>query len=113
MYKVYALFLHSSVEPIYANPGFCKTCSDLHIDFKRAARLLVLLQQLDESVDGLKTLREPELSEIVSTAIRVSGFVDLIEAEDVIAMVLDAIKMQDPIREGVTSQGQWMALSDA
>ena len=113
MDKVNVLFLHSSVEHLCPNRGFGKACSDLHVDFRRAARLLVLLQQLDESVGGLKTLPEPELSEIVSTAIRVSGFVDLIEAGDVIAVVLDAIKMQDPIREGVTSQGQWMALSDA
>ena len=113
MHKVNALFLHSSVEHMSPNPWCGKICSDLHIDFKRIARLLVLLQQLDESVDGLKTLPEPELSEIVSTAIRVSGFVDMIEAGDVVAMVLDAIKMQDPIPEGVTSEGQWMALFDA
>ncbi|MGA8617375.1 MAG: LuxR C-terminal-related transcriptional regulator [Candidatus Sulfotelmatobacter sp.] len=38
---------------------------------------------------------EPELSEIVSSAIRVCGFRDPIEAREVIATVLDAIEMQD------------------
>ncbi len=38
-----------------------------------------LLQQLNESAEGLEALPEPELSEIVSSAIRVCGFIDPIE----------------------------------
>jgi hypothetical protein len=77
------------------------------------AQLLVLLRELNESAEGLERLPEPELSEIVSSAIRVCGFVDPIEARDVIAIVLDAIKMQDPIPEEAASEGPGIALSDA
>jgi hypothetical protein len=41
------------------------------------------------------------------------GFVDPIEARDVIAIVLDAIEMQDLIPKEAASEGQWMALSDS
>jgi hypothetical protein len=58
------------------------------------ARLLVLLQQLDESAEGLKELPKLELSEIVVSAIRMCGFVDPIEARQVIAIVLDAIEIR-------------------
>jgi hypothetical protein len=96
MDKVDALFLHSSVEHMCLNRVFGKTCSDsdLQIHDKRVAQLLVLLQQLDESAEGLEELPVPELSEIVSSAIRMCGFVDPIEARDVIAIVLDAIKIR-------------------
>jgi hypothetical protein len=57
-------------------------------------QLLVLLEQLDESAEGLEELPKPELNEIVSSAIRVCGFVDPIEARDVIAIVLDAIEIR-------------------
>jgi hypothetical protein len=68
---------------------------------RRVAQLLVLLQQLDESAEGLEALPKPELSEIVSSAIRVCGFVDPIEARDVIATVLEALEIQDPIPESL------------
>lgn len=115
MDKVNGLFLHSTVEHICPNHAFDETFSDsdLHSQHKRVARLLVLLQQLDESAEGLEALPEPELSEIVSSAIRLCGFVDPIEARDVIATVLDAIEMQDPSPERVASAGQGMGLSDA
>ncbi len=61
--------------------------------------MLVLLQQIDESAEGLDALPKPELSELVSGAIRVCGFVDPIKARDVIATVLDALDIQDPIPE--------------
>jgi hypothetical protein len=94
MDKVDALFLHSSVEHMGLNRVFGKTCSDsdLQIHDKRVVQLLVLLQQLDESAEGLEELPAPELSEIVSSATRMCGFVDPIEARDVIAIVLDAIE---------------------
>jgi hypothetical protein len=96
MDKVDALFLHSSVEHMGLNRVFGKTCSDsdLQIHDTRVAQLLVLLQQLDESAEGLEELPKPELSEIVSSAIRMCGFVDPIEARDVIAIVLDAIEIR-------------------
>jgi len=115
MDKVNVLFLHSSVEHMCPNRVFGKACfdSDLQIQDKRVAQLLVLLQQVNESAEGLEALPEPELSEIVSSAIRVCGFVDPIEARDVIAIVLDAIEMQDLIPKEAASEGQWMALSDS
>jgi hypothetical protein len=115
MDKVDALFLHFSVEHMCPNRVFRKTCSDsdLQIHDKRVARLLVLLQLLNESAEGLQALPEPELGEIVSSAIRMSGFVDPIEARDVTAVVLDAIEMQDLIPEEAASEGQVSALSDS
>jgi len=96
MDKVDALFLHSSVEHMGLNRVSGKTCSDsdMQIHDKRVAQLVVLLQQLDESAEGLEELPAPELSEIVSSAIRMCGFVDPIEAREVIAIVLDAIEIR-------------------
>jgi len=102
MDKLDALLLYFAVEHMCAGQAFDKTF-----------RLLVLLKQLDESAAGLEMLHEPELNEIVSSAIRVCGFVDPIEARDVIAIVLDAIEMQAPIREEAASEGQGIALCDA
>jgi hypothetical protein len=115
MDKVNTLFLHSSVEHMCPNPAFDETLSDSDLDIhdKRVARLLVLLRQLDESAEGLEALPEPELSEIVSSALRVCGFGDPIEARDVIAIVLDAIEMPDPIPEEAPAEGPGIALSDA
>jgi hypothetical protein len=96
MDKVDALFLHSSVEHMGLNRVFGKTCSDsdLQIHDTRVDQLLVLLEQLDETAEGLEKLPKPELSEIVSSAIRMCGFVDPIEAREVIAIVLDAIEIR-------------------
>jgi hypothetical protein len=115
MDKVTALFLHSSVEHMGPNHAFGKTCSnsDLQSQDQRVARLLVLLRQLDESAEGLEALPEPELSEIVSSAIGVCGFVDPIEVRDVIAIVLDTIEMQEPIQKRAPLEGQGIGLSDA
>lgn len=114
MDKVNALFLDPSVEHMGPNHAFCKTCSDsdMQIQDQRVAQLLVLLRLLDESVEGLERLPEPELSEIISSAIRVCGFVDPIEARDVIAIVLHAIEIQDPIPERAASEGMGLGPSD-
>ena len=115
MDKVNTLFLPCSVEQMCPNRAFDQTFSEsgLHRQDKRVAQLLVLLQQLDESAEGLEALPEPELSEIVSSAIRVCGFVDPIETQDVMAIVLDAIEMQAPIQEEAASEEPGIALSDA
>jgi hypothetical protein len=63
--------------------------------------------------EGLEALPEPELSEIVSSAIRLCGFVDPVEARHVIAIVLDAIEMKSPIPEEGASEGLGIALCDA
>jgi hypothetical protein len=95
------LFLHSSVEHMSPNNAFGKTFSnsDLDIQDKRVAQLLVLLHQLDESAGGLGALPEPELREVVSSAVRLCGFLNPIEARDVVATVLERFEMQDPIQE--------------
>ncbi|MGA8273064.1 MAG: hypothetical protein WB919_15990 [Candidatus Sulfotelmatobacter sp.] len=67
-----------------------------HIQDMRLARLVMLLRQLHECVDGLGRLPKPELNEIVSSAVRMCGFEDPIEAGDVTDAVLDAIEVQDP-----------------
>jgi len=95
------LFLHPSVEHMSPNNVFGKTSSnsDSDIQDKRVAQLLVVLHQLDESAGGLGALPEPELLEVVSSAVRLCGFLNPIEAGDVIATVLEALEMRDPIRE--------------
>jgi len=70
-----------------------------HIQDQRLAQLVMLLRQLHACVDGLGALPRPELNEIVSTAVRMCGFVDPAEAADVIDAVLDAIEVRDPNTE--------------
>jgi hypothetical protein len=70
-----------------------------HIRDKRLAQLVMLLRQLHSCIDGLGTLPRPELNEIVSTAVRMCGFVDPTEAAEVIDAVLDAIEVRDPNTE--------------
>jgi hypothetical protein len=112
MDKLDAVLLYFAVGDICASRSYNTTCADLHVDAKRMARLLVLLKQISETSAELEALPEPELSEIVSSAIGVCGFVDPIEVRDVIAIVLDAIEMQDPFPERAASEGQGMGLSD-
>jgi hypothetical protein len=106
MDKVNRLFLYSSYDHMCSNRAFDKTCSDpdLHIQDKRVARLLELLQQLNEAAEGLRSLPKNELSEIVSSAVGVCGFVDPIEARDVIAAVLDKIEKQDRTEPAVSAR---------
>ena len=66
---------------------------DLNIN-QRVAQFLMLLQQLDESAGGLGTLAAPEVSEIVSSALGVCGFVDPNETREVIATVLEVLEKQ-------------------
>jgi len=73
--------------------------SDLHIKDAKLAYLLVLLRQLDQFTHELDAVPEPELSDIVSAAIRVSGFVEPGEAHQVIAAVLDALETASPIHQ--------------
>jgi hypothetical protein len=73
--------------------------SGVHIEDKRVARLLLVLQELDESVAGLEELPKSDLSELVSSAILACGFVDPVEARYAIAAVLDAIEAPDSTPE--------------
>jgi hypothetical protein len=98
------LFLHSSVEHMSRKNVFAKTFSnsDSDIQDKRVAQLLVLLQQLDESAGGLGAFPEPELREVVSSAVRLCGFLNPIEVRDVIATVLEALEMRSNPGASVT-----------
>lgn len=95
------LLLHSSQEYIFPNNAFdiASFHSDLDVQDKRVVQLLVLLQQLNTSAGGLGALPENELGEVIASAVRLCGFFNPIEARDVIATVLERLKMQDPISE--------------
>jgi hypothetical protein len=87
-------FLDTPVVDIHSSHEFNKILSDSQTyipDCHRIARLLRRLRELDESVAGLETLQEAELSELVCTAIREAGFVDPHEARYAIAAVLEII----------------------
>ena len=98
------LFLHSSVEHMSPKNVLAKTFfnSDSDIQDKRVAQLLVLLQQLDESAGGLGAFPEPELREVVSSAVRLCGFLNPIEVRDVIDTVLEALEMRSNPGASVT-----------
>ena len=58
----------------------------------RVARLLLVLSDINESVAGLDSLPETELTEIVSGAIQACGFTDPVEVRSAVATVLQAIE---------------------
>lgn len=58
----------------------------------RVPRLLLVLSQINESVAGLDSLPEAELTEIVSGAIQACGFTDPVEVRSVVATVLQAVE---------------------
>jgi hypothetical protein len=87
-------FLDAPVVDIHSSHEFNKILSRQQTyvpDCHRIARLLRRLRELDESVAGLETLQEAELSELVRTAIREARFVDPNEARYAIAAVLEII----------------------
>jgi hypothetical protein len=69
--------------------------SSAAISDSRVARLLLVLRELDERVDGLEYLPKRELSELVSGAIGACGFTDPVEARSAIAAVLQAFEAPD------------------
>jgi hypothetical protein len=73
--------------------------SKFHIADKRVAQLLLVLHELDKSLEGLQKLPQADLSEIVSSAIVACGFVDGMEARYAIGAVLAAIERRDPMPE--------------
>jgi hypothetical protein len=94
MDKTNDLFLNTAENP---ETGFRNTSSDskVYIADRRMARLLLVLHELDKSVAGLEELPQPELTELVSSAIMACGFVDGTEARYAIAAVLETIEMGD------------------
>jgi hypothetical protein len=102
MDKVNHLYLQLSPQYARSRHVLANTYSDSPsvLEDKRIAQLLVLLRQLQRSAGGLCGLPKPELTEIVSSAVRLCGFVTPVESREVIATVLDALEMKDPISEG-------------
>ncbi len=104
MNKANEVLLPSREEDIGSNPTFGGTVSDEDLNInQRMARLLVLLTQIDEYAGGLDTVPVPELSEMVSSALGLCGFVDPVETRQVIATVLDAIERGGPISANALS----------
>ncbi|MFZ0297516.1 MAG: hypothetical protein WAM13_04135 [Candidatus Sulfotelmatobacter sp.] len=72
--------------------------SSLYLKDKRVAQLLLLLRLLHRDV-GFAALPQSALTEIISSAVGVSGFRNPIEAQDVIDVVLEVIQTESPIQE--------------
>ncbi len=68
------------------------TDTNVGITDSRVARLLLVLSEINESVAGLDSLPETELTELVSCAIQACGFSDPLEVRSVVATVLQAIE---------------------
>jgi hypothetical protein len=77
------LFRDRKIEDEYSNACIADS---------RVARLLIVLNELDECVAGLQDVPKPELVELVSSAIQACGFTDPNEARYAITAVLQAIE---------------------
>ena len=101
MEKVSQVFLHLSPRYIRPNNVLAETHSDsaTYLEDQRVAQLFLLLRQLQRSAGGLSGLPKPELTDIVSSAVRLCGFVNPRESRDVTDAVLDALEIQDPMSE--------------
>lgn len=96
MNKVENALLQSCEEDIGSNSGCGPTVSDGDLNInQRMAQLMMLLQQIDETAKGLDDVPMDELSEMVSSALGLCGFVDSNEARDALAQVLEAIERTD------------------
>jgi len=95
-------FFPSHAECECLNSAFGKAYSDssLYLKDKRVAQLVILLRLLHQDVAGFAALPEPELSEIISSAVGMCGFANPIEAQDVIDVVLEVIQTEYPIQQG-------------
>ena len=95
------LYFNISGRSIWPTTTVIKACSDSQLSLadKRVGRLLVLLQQLQESAGRLAALPRPELHEIVSSAVRLCGFVNPIEEREVVITVLGALEIEDAVLE--------------
>jgi len=87
-------FLKLTSERCWLTTGLGATYSgsDTCIADLRVARLLLVLSELDASVDGLYEIQDSELTHLVSIAIEACGFVSPVEARGAIAAVLQAIE---------------------
>jgi len=102
MDKTNKLFLFSAAPPTRPNGALSEMDSrpNLHVKDRRIARLLILLRQINESTGGLAAFPNPQVCEIVSSAVRLCGLTGSTETQEVVAAVLEALEIQDAIREG-------------
>ena len=77
---------------LYQNQRSAVTDTSVGITDSRVARLLLVLSEINESVAGLDSLPDAELTELVSGAIQACGFTDPTEVRSVVATVLQAIE---------------------
>ncbi len=96
MDKVDELFLQSFGQLTGSQSAYGKDLPDQDLNInQRVARFLMLLRDLDDCTGGLDALPVAELSEVVSSALGVCGFVDPEETRSVIATVLEVIERTD------------------
>ena len=102
MTKTNKLLLHSSAKEICTDWVFSNApcAAESLLSDQRVGQLILLLQQLNEAAGGLRSLPKPELLEILFSAVGICGFANPSEVQDVIATVLDAFEIQDPIPAG-------------
>jgi len=99
MTKTNKFLLHSSAKEICTDWAFANApfAAESLFSDQRVGQLILLLQQLNQAAGGLGSLPKPELLEILFSAVGVCGFAKPTEVQDVIATVLDAFEIQDPI----------------
>ncbi len=85
---------YSSAENMHPTRVWSDSYSDSswYVKDKRVSQLLLLLQQLQQAAGSLRSLPKLELTEIVRSAVRLSGFMDPIEEQEVIAVVLNTVE---------------------
>ena len=74
--------------------------TDLYDADSRLAQLVVLLRQLETVLGGMAVVPEREVSEIISGALGVCGFIEPVEAYRAMAIVLDVLERQYPKPDG-------------
>ena len=100
MDKTNQWFTNTPAESMTATPRL-STLSDsmIHITDPRVAQLLLVLNELDESVAGLEGLPNSKLGDLVLDAILACGFVDPNDAQCAIAPILEALGIDDSMPE--------------
>jgi hypothetical protein len=102
------IFSYSRPKHVFSASELYESRSDLALQISdaRVVRLLLVLHELDEAVDGLEYLLQVDLSNLISSAVLACGFVSPAEAQYAIAAVLRVIQGHEPIPgSGCMQQG--------
>jgi hypothetical protein len=94
MDKYNDLFFHSSAHDMRPAALWSDINSDSnwYLKDERVSQLLLLLQRLQDAAGSLTSLPKSELTEIVGSAVRLSGFMDPTEEQEVMAVVLNTLE---------------------